>query len=73
MENNVIKTKTFIKLDFIDRIKVLFGRTIKVTIDITTIEEVTHCCTTSKVSILNGGIQKHGKNKPDFGYVISEI
>lgn len=26
--NNLIKTKTTVKLDFIDRIKILFGRTI---------------------------------------------
>lgn len=63
-----IKTDTIIHLDFIDSLKILFGKRIKVLITIDTLEEVSRANAHSNVEIIGTSDFKTLKDKPDFGF-----
>lgn len=63
-----ITTTTEVHLDFIDRIKVLFGRIIKVNVHIWLPTEVEHYNATSGIEIISKSKSKFAKDKPDYGY-----
>ena len=63
-----LETVTEVHLDFIDRIKVLFGRKIKVKVDVWIPTEVESYNGTSSVEIIKKSKSTFSKDKPDYGY-----
>ena len=63
-----LETITEVHLDFIDRIKVLFGRIIKVKVVIWIPTEVERYNGTSTIEIIGKSKSKFNKDKPDYGY-----
>lgn len=62
--NNLIKTTTTVKLDFIDRIKVLFGRTIVIKVNVFPLDDDAEFPLHSAVS----SMEFETKTKQDFDY-----
>lgn len=63
-----LKTETYVKLDFIDRVKVLFGREIKVSVNIDVPVKVEMYNGSSKVEIVKKSKSHFTKDRKDFGY-----
>lgn len=65
-----LEVQTFIKLDFIDSIKILFGRTIQVstTIIVPQEDEIPRINTYSKTEIVKTSTHFIKKDRPNFGY-----
>lgn len=67
-EEQTLKTSTVISLDFIDRIKVLFGRRILVDVNIILPQLVNNYNATSSIKIISKSKSNFSKELPDYGY-----
>lgn len=73
MEEQNITITTFVKLDIVDRIKVLFGRCLKIEIKVIVPqkEEITRFNVVSNTEIIKSTGIFIKQNRPPFGYVSS--